>query len=309
MASPHWFRALRLALLAGVLLAGEASAQPAPAGTTPPRPDDEFVTDSSDVGYIDPAIPRTTLRFRYDAAFDNPVPNRSEFFYAGPSRGTQVPERSADYQELQAYVEAAVSPNFSAFFEVPFRFIDPEVNDSAGGFSDINAGVKYAFIHDECRTATFQFRAYAPTGSASSLLGNGHTSLEPALLFYREWTDRFRTEAELRTWVPVGGTDFAGPALRYGVGASYTAYCGSCVQIAPVVEFVNWTFLGGRKTEFTGTDTPVVSSATGDHVLNVKLGSRLRFNDHFDLYAGYGRPLTGDTFYNDIVRFELRFRY
>jgi hypothetical protein len=28
-----------------------------------------------------------------------------------------------------------------------------------------------------------------------------------------------------------------------------------------------------------------------------------------DIYTGYGRPLTGDSWYEDIYRFELRYFY
>src|SRR3954451_6027482 len=86
---------------AGVLLAGPA----APAGA---QGVDVPTVSNSNVGYIDPAPPRTTFRLRFDAAYDNNRPNRAEFFYPqGGSPGTPgppLPETSVDYQEASGYL-------------------------------------------------------------------------------------------------------------------------------------------------------------------------------------------------------------
>src|SRR5205814_2989358 len=101
-------------------------------------------------------------------------PTRADFFYprggpAGP--GLRDPEPSVDFQELSAYVEKAVSDRLSAFIQLPVRFINPQVNPSHAGFSDLDAGFKFAFIQSEDRVATFQFRTYAPTGDSRRGLG------------------------------------------------------------------------------------------------------------------------------------------
>src|SRR5207253_4092031 len=132
-------------------------------GTSGPR-----VSDSA-VGYIDPAIPGNIFRFRFDAAYNDRRPTRAEFFYpkggaSGP--GLPDPEPRVDYQELSAYLEIAASDRLSAFINVPVRFLNPELNADHTGFSDLDAGFKFAFLRDEDRVATFQFRTYASTGDA-----------------------------------------------------------------------------------------------------------------------------------------------
>src|SRR4051812_46759703 len=118
---PPRYRPL-LALLLLPVLTPSLRAQ----GTTGPT-----VTDSK-VGYIDNAIPGNVLRFRYDAAYDFTRPTRGEFFYARtnpPGPGLPKSERSIDYQDASAYAEALLAPSLSGFFEVPVRFLNPEIND------------------------------------------------------------------------------------------------------------------------------------------------------------------------------------
>ena len=66
-----------------------------------------------------------------------------------------------------------------------------------------------------------RLRGTIPTGNARDGLGTHHVSIEPGILFYRQLSDRFVVEGELRDWASLGGTDFAGNILRYGIGASY----------------------------------------------------------------------------------------
>ena len=42
-------------------------------------------------------------------------------------------EKSIDYQQIRSYLEYAPTKNFSAFVEVPFTFLRPEVNAEAEG--------------------------------------------------------------------------------------------------------------------------------------------------------------------------------
>ena len=77
--------------------------------------------------------------------------------------------------------------------------------------------------------------------------------------------------------------------------------------MTPIVEFVGWTVLEGQVTEFDDArqrywvrPTPratrsSTSSRRSDHRL---LRRRV--------YAGYGRSLTGDRWYEEIVRLEFR---
>lgn len=293
---------LFLSLFVAILVAHAAHAQ----GTSGPR-----VSDSS-VGYIDSAITGDVFRFRFDAAYKDRRPTRAEFFYprggpAGPGLGE--PEPSVDFQEFSAYLEKAVTGRLSAFIDVPVRFINPELNADHAGFSDLDAGFKFAFIQSEDRVATFQFRTYAPTGDSRRGLGTNHVSLEPAFLFYDRLTDRFGLESELRLWAPIGGTDFAGEIVRYGIGLHYDLFKTSRCTFTPVAEFVGWTLLDGKETVVPPSGVAFIHDAGGETILNAKLGMFVKFGDRADVYAGYGRPLTGDRWYENTFRLQFRLFY
>jgi hypothetical protein len=271
----------------------------------------------SAVGYIDPSIPLTQFRLRFDAAYRDNRPDRAEFFYpkcgcfkiAGldpRAPGPPLAETRVDYQDISSYFEYAPTKTFSGFVEVPVRFLNPEVNANASGIADINAGFKWAFVYERDTVATFQFRTYAPTGDSFKGLGTDHVSLEPSLLIFQKLTDRLNLEGEFRDWIPIGGTDFAGNVLRYGLGLEYWILNSGNIRIAPVAEFVGWTVLGGK--EFVNPPG-IVQDAAGDTIVNVKLGARFRFGDHNDVYVGYGRALTGDVWYKDILRLEYRLTF
>jgi hypothetical protein len=267
-----------------------------------------IVTDSK-VGYIDSAIPADLFRLRYDSSYNNRRPTRAEFLYAqgapgGP--GWPLPETSVDYQELFACAELVILPRFSAFLEVPARFLNPDINANTAGLGDMNTGFKYAFLESDSGVLSFQFRAYIPTGDADRGLGVRHVSLEPALLFYQALTDRAGVEGELRYWIPVGGTDFAGQIIRYGLGVHYDVVNTCHWRLGPVVEFVGWTVLSGRESFVQPSGLVEVRDAAGQTIVNAKLGVRLGIGERADFYAGWGRPLTGDRWYENVFRLEMR---
>ncbi len=270
------------------------------------------VISDSKVGYIDPAIPGNVARFRYDSAWQSPFTSRAEFLYAktGPDGpGLPRPERSNDFQDLSAYLEVAVGPSASVFFEAPVRFLNPEINDNFSGLGDMNLGFKVAFWQDACTVGSFQFRTYLPTGDAGHGLGTHHVSLEPAFLGYHKLSDRLALEGEFRAWIPVDGTDFAGNILRYGVGASWTAWQTEQYWLAPVAEFVGWTVLDGQKAFVNDAGAAFVQDAAGDTIFNIKLGLRFGMANGLNFYTGYGRPVTGDRWYDHVLRAEIRWNY
>ncbi len=275
-------------------------------GTTGPT-----VRDSN-VGYLDSALIGDQFRFRYDTSYDLNRPSRAEFFWprGGPSGpGPARPETSVDYQDLSAYLEKQVADRLSAFVEVPVRFLNPEVNANASGLADMNAGLKFAFWQQEDLVATFQLRGYFPTGDAAQGLGNNHYSIEPALLVDKRLNEKLSIDGELRYWVPLDGTDFAGSIVRYGLGVSYDAYQTCNLKIVPVTELVGWTVLAGRETvplDFGGT---AEESASGDTIVNAKVGCHVKVKAWGDVYFGYGRALTGDHFYQNTYRLEFRLFY
>lgn len=277
---------------------------------------------TSDGGYIDAAIPMSQFRLRFDAAYDNNRPDRAEFFYAKcgcfnaldprvRAPGPRQLESRVDYQEIRAYAEAALSDRFSAFLEVPVRFINPEQNPNETGFGDINFGVKYALIADPNHWLTFQFRTYVPTGDAERGMGTENTELEPGILWQMNPSDKMQVFAEVRDWIPIDGTDFAGNVLRYGIGASYRVIDGPSLRVAPVAELVGWTVLGGKQLAAARVGPNAVAAtydAEGDTIVNAKIGARIGFGNS-DLYVGYGRALTGEVWYKDIIRVEYRLRF
>jgi hypothetical protein len=271
------------------------------------RPPD--VVDSG-VGYVDSALLGNQFRLRFDSAYDDYRPTRAEFFYPkggaiGP--GLPKPETRIDYQELASYLELQVLPKLSLFVEAPVRFLNPELNADHTGFSDLNAGFKYAFFQERDTVATWQFRTYTPTGDSHEGLGTGHVSLEPALLVFHRLSPRWTIEGEFRDWIPVGGTDFAGNIIRYGVGLSYGQRCLDSWWVTPVVELVGWTVLDGKELAAIAPGAFVVESAAGDTIINAKGGLRFGYGTSGEFFAGYGYGLTHDTWYRDIWRFEFRY--
>jgi hypothetical protein len=273
-----------------------------------------------DPGYIDSAIIRTQLRLRYDSAYHDDRPDRAEFFYAKcgcfrtapvgqgfdpKAPGPPLSEGRIDYQEASAYAEVAWKGRVSGFIEMPWRFLNPEFNADTNGVGDIDAGFKAALICAEDYYLTFQFRTFAPTGDAIRGLGTDHVSLEPALLFQGQMTERLVTFAEVRDWIPIDGTDFAGNVIRYGIGVGYSVYKTECWNITPILEGVGWTVLGGKELGFPGG----IKNAEGETIVNVKAGVRVNWGAHNSVYAGYGRSLTGDVWYKDIVRVEYRLAF
>jgi hypothetical protein len=273
--------------------------------------------------YIDSAVPRTLFRLRFDAAYENNVPDRAEFFYAkcgcfrfvsprnpefdpkaaGPG-GPGQQNVHVDYQDISGYLEVAPSNRWSAFVELPVRFLNPDVTKNEDGIADMNFGGKFALIADECQYVTFQMRVYVPTGDAREGLGNDHVSLEPAVLFDRKLSDDLVLFGEFRDWIPVGGSDFAGNIIRYGIGVGYTVYQSCHLRVTPVAELVGWTVLDGKEARADG-----VHDAGGDTIINAKLGVRIGLGDRSDLAISYGRALTGDVWYKDIARFEYRLAF
>jgi hypothetical protein len=266
----------------------------------------------SNVGYLDSALLGDQFRFRYDSSYGVNRPARAEFFWprgAPDGPGPARPETSVDYQDLSAYLETQVSERLSGFVELPVRFLNPEVNANAAGLADMNAGFKFAFWQQNDCVATLQLRAYFPTGDADRGLGNNHYSLEPALLLYKPINEKIGADGELRFWAPLGGTSFAGEVIRYGVGLHYDAYESCGFNIVPVVELIGWTVVGGRETVPLASGIALPRDASGDTIVNVKVGCHAKVKEWGDLYVGYGRALTGDRWYENTFRLEFRVFY
>jgi hypothetical protein len=276
-------------------------------------------------GYIDSALPVNGVRLRGDFAYDNNRPDRASFFYpkcgcfmTRDAKGPVLPERSVDYQEVTAQVEAKLAPRFSVFGEVPVRFINPEVNANTSGLGDVNFGFKYAAVLTDTRILTFQLRTITPSGDGVKGLGSENWWVEPGVLWQTQTTDRLVLFGELRDAIPVSRTsDFAGNVLRYGVGAGYALYSGPRARVYSVNELVGWTVLSGKESSPDIPTPDTTQSARGDTIVNLKTGVRIGFGPvtapgvlgRSDLYVGYGRALTGEVWYKDMFRLEYRIRF
>jgi hypothetical protein len=271
-------------------------------------------------GYIDNALPVTMFRLRYDSSYGNNRPDRGEFFYAKcgcfntrDAHGPPLPERNVDSQDLYSYMEYAISPRLSVFGNIPVRFINPDVNTNAAGISDLQFGGKYAFLYGPTRVMSLQLKVIVPTGRTVSGLGTGNTWLEPGILYQEQLSSRWQVFGQLKDQIPLDRqSDFTGNILTYGLGTSYTVASGSWGYIAPVGEVVGWTLLSGRELNpDSGMDVP----ASGDTIVNGKVGMRVGFGQsqlgqpyptRSDLYVGYGRALTGEVWYKNMLRVEYR---
>jgi hypothetical protein len=264
------------------------------------------ITDSA-VSFIDSALPRNTVRLRLDLAYDDPRPTRAAYL-VGVS-GLPLPEpRIQSYQDVSAYAEWAPMSFFSVFFEAPMRWLNPEVNQNVSGYGDMNFGFKLCTWNSDEMLATLQVRLYNPTAERASL-GTDHWTFEPA--FLANWLpyDGVMLEGEVRYWMPLGGGDFAGDIVRYGLGLSIGSSNPTGFWYKPVLEGVGWSVLGGKSMVVTSPDSYYIQSAAGQTIINGYLGMRLGMGNYLDFYAGYGRCFTGSSWARDNVRVELRLFY
>lgn len=321
------------------------AAPPAPAATPSPSFFDTAAapslgslrqqTSGGASAYLDNAVPRTQLRLRYVAGYENNAPGRGEYFYPqfGPTRNASQP---LSFQEYLTYVEYAPRANLSMFLDVPTRFIfipagrqpDGRIQPSQqfSGFSDLMLGFKYAIIARPDAFYTFQLKTYLPTGTGGSGLGTNHASLEPGFLAFRRLSERVYFLGQFTDWIPLHGslfnnTDnprdpfqghrFASNVINYGAGLFYNLALSDRGRVAPSTEVVGWTFLGGLKEISEGS----VQSASGDTIVNLKVGLRFGLgdysqgggplNDRLSFYVGYARALTDQVLYRNMFRVEL----
>ena len=312
--------------------------------TNPPKPAKPSVEkirrtriDPSMVGYIDNAVVHSEVRVRFDAAMDDTTPDRAEFFYAKcgcyaflpantgaqdlrtPGPGPGIP-RAVNFQQLYFYGEYAPHPHFSLFMQLPFRWLQAQslpgvaqAFPNAGGFGDVQVGLKFAPLVSPRHYLTFQFRAYTPTGDAGLGLGTHHYSVEPSLLYYQRLTERASVEAEVGDTHPlgtssgvptVGSSGFAGDVFFYGVGPSYQFVRDETFGLAGVLEVVGWNVRSGFVTTGVGP-----ASTSGVNIVNMKVGPRMSFGAHHSLYIGYGIGLTSEKWYRQIFRTEYRYSF
>ena len=284
------------------------------------------------VGYIEDTLVGSKVRVRFDVGLHSHTPDRAEFFYAkcgcyrdldphtdpaydpdAPGPGPGVVS-DLNFQQFYIQGEYAATDRVSAFAEWPMRWLQPQSSDTFGsqrGMGDLRAGVKLALTDTPEQMLTAQVKAFLQTGDTYQGLGTGHASIEPAILYYQQVSDRAAIESQVAVWIPLGGSNgvptsvtdkFAGNVLSYGIGPSFEVYRGPNVRVAPVVELVGWRVLSGFQTA-------APPDATGTNIVNLKFGARTSWGSGGSIYAGYGRALTEADWYDSIFRFEYRFSF
>jgi hypothetical protein len=264
------------------------------------------------VSFIDSAVPRSVIGFRFDDFMHNRQPMRALYIHpaGGPftRNGFRQVETKVTYQEFTSFAEYSVTPWLSGFIEAPYRWLNPDINDNQSGASDMRYGLKLCTWSSDNFIATILLRIYQPTAS-SEALGTGHWSLEPGMLLACRLTPLIHLEGELRYWIPITRDDFAGQVGRYGLGISYGQRRSSGLWFTPVLEGIGWTVTSGKTAIAYSADNYVIQEAHGQTVANGYLGLRWGWGASLDFYAGYGRSFTGDYWARDTARFEIRYSY
>ena len=109
--------------------------------------------------------------------------------------------------------------------------------------------------------------------------------------------------------MPVGGTDFAGSVIRYGLGPRYTVWESERVRVTPTTEFIGWTVLGGKQSRLGPDDRLLRQQSAGVTVVNLKVGARVDFGNRVSAYTGLGHAITGESWYRDELRVEIRWLF
>jgi hypothetical protein len=274
---------------------------PAPPSTEPLPAD--FQTG---VSFLDSALPRSLVRLRYDYDLFDRRPTRAEFLF--PADGFHLPETRVHSQELNVHVEYGLNDWFSTFIESPYKWINPDQNDNVSGIGDLQFGAKFAGYNTENLLAAFYLNFGAHT-SQHVLTGTGHWSVEPGLLANYRILDFLTLEGQVGYWVPIGGTDFAGNVLKYGLGLSYGTSNSTAIGLMPVAEIVGWTVTSGKEMVVPAPGVFSIEGASGDTIINGCVGLRFTLGQAADVYAGYSRCITGQPWFRDMIRVEFRLFY
>jgi len=249
--------------------------------------------------FLESARPLTQTRFRWDAGRNMNTPDRAQFFWSN-----NVPETRLDYHTLNMYTEAGTD-KFSMFVNLQYRSVTGQLTGGAGGFGDMSVGTKSVLVDSELTLLTFQFTTFIPTGTATST-GNGHVSLEPALLSsIKLYTDTY-WQSQLGYWIPIaapGGR--SGGVVEWHNSLNHTLFRPlPDMSIIGTIETTGYTFTAGAVT-LPGNPA---ASAQGTY-FNMGPGIRFAFSDKLDFGFGMQFALTNQRGPDQLYRTELRWRF
>lgn len=268
----------------------------------------------SNVSLLDYAAPMNLMRLRVDSFYRIERPSRGEYLFAATEpdggRGFRLREREIrGYQELTARMEYLLYPMLSIHVDVPWRWVDPVLNNNFNGPGDLIAGFKIGLFNERDWMLTFMNKFHLSSGQASTGLGRGHVSLEPGLLANWHMGDQWILEAQSSLWIPTGAPDFGSTIFRYGLGLSYGLHHEGQFWAAPVAEVLGWTLLNGNEVLFTEVNSTKKVRLAGDTILQAGLGFRAGYGNAWDMFFGYSAPMITDEWSKNQFRVEFRCSY
>ena len=270
------------------------------------------ITDAS--FFVEAARPVSQQRLRWEAGLGMVLPDRAEYFWAradgtskGPSpTGPRLGVERLTYHDLSMYTETS-SGKFSFFFNQPYRSVYPSDSWHGAGFAPLDLGTKTLVFDCELLQIAFQFRTFIPVGNTKKGISNGHTSLEPSLIFGLRISPSTYMQGQLAEWIPLGGdSDYSGAILHYHFGLNHVVY--RFLPDVPVIgtfDFNGWSFQDGAYTDPEAGPR----SASGASYISLGPGLRMAVSDKIDFGVGTAFAVTSDHFANQAFRTEFRWRY
>ena len=221
---------------------------------------------------IEPAQPSNNFRVRSVFGSRLQLPDRAEYFWnrtvgqAGPARGESI----IDYRDLRLRLELG-SKKFATIFEVPFREVDPRVNNNHAGLGDLQLITKTVFIESDKWLMTQYFGTHFATGASRMGLGTGHVALEPGFLFRNKWNDLSWLHGELKFWFPLGAhPNHHGQVLKFASGVNRIWRDSDTSAVLPSLELTTYSILNGLARNEAG----VVREIDSDIMLYLTPGIR-----------------------------------
>jgi hypothetical protein len=255
---------------------------------------------------LDTTQPMQQVRIRNDFGFGLGFPDRSEYFWAAPGRGPGY-QGELDYREF-AFMFEVGGDAFSVQTEIPIRGYSPEFGDGHTAVGDIRITQKTRLLNGNDFQLTQMLRVHTPSGNVKAGAGTGHTSMEPGALMRYRYNDWTYLHSELKYWIPMGGNpNFSGDVLTYGFGVSTVWYESLTRAVIPTLEVSSLNFLTGSKTGPFGPER-----VSRDATATLHPGVRFAWDPGGDLGVAElgvstGLAISRDTYYDSLLRFELRF--
>ncbi len=258
--------------------------------------------------FVDSARPVTQMRIRWDAVYGFTLPDRSEFFWGRIGvKGPPNPETNVRYHDLALFMETALTPQASLFVEMPYRSLDPQVNNHAAGFGDINLGTKALIFDCELLQIAFQFRTYILSGNFNKGLGTGHVSLEPSLLFALKLTPDTYLQAQIAEWIPIAGdNDYMGAILHYHFALNQVL-CRILPDV-PLIGTIEANFYSFQDGAFTDPVLGPFQKSSAETYVSFGPGIRLDVCKKIDFGVSAAISL-GDEGPQQFYRTEFRWRF